>query len=483
MRARPLMWMVLSLTYTAGCATTICDPERYPTVETEGAVFYVDVERGWAGATGTCEDPFGEIADAVEAAEDDTTLVVAAGDYGGDIIVENDVSIVGMGTDSVHIGGVESSVAAQGGARLAMQDLTLDGAWYGIWATASTVTLADVDISGSLWFGTYLEQTTATFDRVRLTQHGPGGPGEISGAILANKSVVSLTDCELRENAGFGLAGVGGDFTLRRVVITDTDTDAMGELGVGLEIIVDPESEPPSLYMEDVVVERYTGAAISARGASVDVVGLVVSEALDCDTSGTGHGLVFTDSTTTLSDVSVTSACSAGLSASGSGDLTVTDGIFTDTQPGPDGLGPAVRLDGVVAQLQDSHLGSSVGVGLIASCASVSLDDTSVVSITTTDGGLGGDAVVVGDSDLEIAGGTMGDVLRCGVRVVGENPVDISDVTFDAAMADLCLCDQEADEDWAAAFAAANTVTPDGTPVLDAQEWDVCPEPLPGECS
>jgi len=474
--------MAVSMTCAAGCATSICDPARYPAVEAEGAVLYVDLERGWSGATGTCEDPFGEISDAVEAAEDDTTLLVATGDYGGDIIVENSVTIVGMGTDFVHIGGVESSFAAQGGARLTLQDVTLDSAWYGIWATASTVTLADVDISGSLWFGTYLEQTTATFDRVRLTQHGPGGPGEISGAILANKSILSLTDCELRENSGFGLAGVGGSFDLRRVVATDTATDALGEIGVGIEVIADPESDPPSLYLEDVTVERYSEAALSVRGASVDAVGLIVSEALDCDTSGEGLGLVFVDSTTTLTDVSVTSACAAALSASGTGELTVAEGTFTDTVAGSDGLGPALRLDGVTAQLQDSYLGASVGVGLLASCAGVELDDTSVVSIALTAGGLGGDAVLVGDTDLEIDGGTMGDALQCGVRVAGANPVDISDVTFDAATADLCLCDQDVDGDWIAAFAAANTVSDEGTAVLDAEDWDVCPEPLPGGC-
>lgn len=484
MRARLVCAVVASSWVLGGCTTTICDPDRYPVVEGADTVLYVDLERGWSGATGTCDDPFAEISDAVDAAQNGTTLLVAAGDYGGDILVDDEVTIVGMGTDTTRIGGVESSVAAQDNARLTLQGVTLDGAWYGLWATASQVWLADVDLSNSLWFGVFLENATASIDRCVLSGHGPGGPGEISGGILARDSTLSIADSELRDNAGIGVASVGSHLSIRRTIITDILTDAVGELGSGVEVVADSESDPPQVYIEDLVVERYTESAFSATGATVDVLGLVISDAQDCETSAAGHGLSLSDSDTALADVSVTGACAAALSATGGGTITISDSLFTDTAPGADGLGLAALVHGVEAHFDDCFLGTSVGAGLMASCAaSLILNDTSIVGVTPAAGDLGGDGLIVADLDLLIDDGHYSGIPRCGVRVAGTGALDLTGGIFDAATADLCLCDREMTEDWIADFEAANTPTEGGTSVLDASEWDTCPEPTPGACS
>jgi hypothetical protein len=484
MRASLICSVVVTAWVLGGCTTTLCDPDRYPVVEGDGEVLYVDLERGYSGATGACDDPFGEISDAVQAADSGTTLLVAAGDYGGDIVVEDDVTIVGMGIDSTRIGGVESSVAAQGNARLTLQGVTLEGAWYGIWATASQVFVSDTDVSDNLWFGAYVEQSTASFDRCVFSGHGPGGPGEISGGILASKATLSVADCEFRDNAGIGIASFGSHLSIRRTLITDIGTDALGELGRGVEVVADSESDPPQVYIEDLLVERYTESAVSATGATVDVLGLVISDAQDCETSPAGHGLSLVDSTTTLADVSVTGACSAALSATGSGTITISDSLFTDTAPGADGLGLAAHVHGVDAHFDDCFLGTSVGAGLMASCAtSLILNDTSIVGVTPTAADLGGDGLIVADLDLLIDDGHYSDVPRCGIRVVGAGALDITGGIFDAATADLCACDWELTEDWIADFEAANTPTEGGTSVLDAGEWDTCPEPLPADCA
>ncbi len=484
MRASLMCAVMVTAWVLGGCTTTICDPDRYPVVESVDAVLYVDLERGYSGATGACDDPFGEISDAVEAADDGTTLLVAAGDYGGDIVVSGDVTIVGMGVESTRIGGVESSVAAEGNARLTLQAMTLDGAWYGLWATASQVWLTDVALSNSLWFGVYLENASADLDHCVLSEHGPGGPGEISGGIYANKSTFSLADCEMRENAGIGIASVGSHLSIRRTLITDMFTDAVGDLGSGVEVASGSSSEASQVYIEDLVVERYSEAALMVKDAELDVLGLVVSGAEDCETSGAGHGVYVADSTTTLADVSVTGACGAALSATGSGTITISDSLFTDTTPGGDGLGLAAHVHGVDAHFDDCFLGTSVGAGLMASCAtSLILNDTSIVGVTPTAGDLGGDGLIVADLDLLIDDGHYSDVPRCGIRVAGTGALDITGGIFDAATADLCACDWELTEDWIADFEAANTPTEDGTSVLDASEWDTCPEPLPADCA
>ena len=451
-------------------------------VETDDLVLYVDAQRGWSGATGTCEDPFGEISDAVDAGTEPTTLLVAAGEYGGDIVVTDDVAIHGMGAGLVTIGGVESSVAAQGGARLDLVGASLEGAWYGLWATTSTVNLVDVNLSGSLWFGAFTEQTTASFEDCLFAGNGPGGPGEISGGLLSRQSNVSVADSEFRDNAGLALAGVGGALSLRRVIISGVETDALGDLGRGVEIVAGSEGEAPSLYLEDVLVEQYADAAVTTAGAELDVTGLTVSGSGTCDTELGGVGLVLVDSESVLTDVSVTGACTAAISARGTGTLTVIDSTLTSTHAGADGLGPAARLDGVAAIFDDSYLGASIGVGVVASCGTLTLHDTSVVGTVVGDGDLGGDAVVLGDVDLEVDDGFFSDAPRCGIRIVGDGIIDVAGASFDVATADLCLCDQDVDEDWVAAFEAANTTTVEGTAVLDASEWGECPEPMPGGC-
>lgn len=482
LRASVMCSVVVSALVLGGCTATICDPDRYPVVEEDTAVLYVDQEWGYSGATGACDDPFSEISDAVEAADSGTTLLVSAGEYRGDILVEDDVTIVGMGVDATRIGGVESSIAAEGNARLTLQGVALEGAWYGIWSTASQVWLADVDLSDSLWFGAYLEQTTASIDNSVFSGHGPGGPGEISGGILAHKSTLSIADCEFRDNAGIGIASFGSHLSIRRTIVTDTATDALGELGSGVVVVADSESDPPQVYIENLVVERYTESAVSASGSTVDILGLVISDAQDCATAGRGLSLV--DSTSTLADVSVTGACAAALSATGSGTITISDSLFTDTAPGNDGLGLAALVRGVDAHFDDCFLGTSVGAGLMASCAtSLILNDTSIVGVTPTAGALGGDGLIVGDVDLLIDDGNYADIPRCGVRVAGTGALDITGGIFDAAAADLCACDWELTEDWITDFEAANTPTEGGTSVLDASEWDTCPEPMPGECS
>lgn len=483
-RSSPIAALVALASIVVGCESSPCDLDGYPDVTADGTVLYVDATIGWLDGPGTCAEPFAEVSDAVDAlGESGGTLLVGAGLYDGDVQVSAPVSIFGMGSEQSEIASGEACVAALDSDSLHLQDIALDSCWYGLWSIGSTVTLNGVDIDDSLWFAAYVEGGGATFTECSIRDNGPGGPGELSGGILADHGTLSVVDSELRDNAGLGIWSVGGDVTVERSVVTDATPDAMAGVGRGIEVDGDPESAPPTLRIVDSAVERFSDAGVVVRDASAEIEGLTISVATACDSTLGGVGFAFSDADASLADVSVVQACSAALAATDGGSLDVTDATLIDTAPGTDGVGAAVRLSQVSAAFSDSYLGGSIGAGLLASCAgAVQLTDTSVVATDPGDGNLGGDAVVVGDTDLTVQGGSLADTYRCGIRLVGASTLDVSGASFDAGFGDVCTCDQSLDSSWEEAFVEANTETKGGDPVVQADASGACPEPLPAGC-
>ena len=466
------------------CGSLPCDLAAYPDVAADGTIVYVNAAIGWLDGPGTCAEPYAEVSDAVDALDESGgTLLVGAGLYDGDVQVDVPVSIYGLSSDQSEIASGEACVAALGVDPVHLQDIALDSCWYGLWSIGSTVTLTRVDIDNSLWFAAYVEGGDATFEECSIRDNGPGGPGELSGGILSDHGTLTVIDSELRDNAGLGIWSVGGDVTVERSVVSDATPDAMAGVGRGIELDGDPESAPPVLRVVDSAVERFSDAGIVVRDASAEIQATAISVASACDSTLGGVGIALSGADTCLDDVSVVQACGAALQAADGGTLDVNDATLIDTTAGADGVGAAVRLDQVSATLTDSYLGGSIGAGLLASCAgTVQLTDTSVVATDAGDGNLGGDAVVVGDTDLAVQGGSLADTYRCGIRLVGDSTLDVIDASFDAGLGDVCTCDQTLDSAWEDAFVQDNTPTEGGIPVVQADVGGTCPEPLPDGC-
>jgi len=483
---RTLSVAAACLALSVGACTSLpCDPALYPDVTAEGAVLYVDATIGWLDGPGTCAEPFAEVSDAVNALDESGgTLLVGAGLYDGDVQADVPVSIIGMGADLSEIASGESCVAAQQTDSLHLQDLSLDSCWYGLWSIASTVTLTRVDIDNSLWFAAYVEGGEATFEECSIRENGPGGPGEISGGLLSDHGSLTVVESEIRDNAGLGIWSVGGDVTVERSVVSDATPDAMAGVGRGIELDGDPESAPPMLRIEDSAVERFSDAGVVVRDGNAEIHGLALSVATACDSTLGGVGFAFSNAEVNLGAVSVAQACTAALTASDGGSLDMAAATLIDTLPGADGIGAAVRLDGVGATISDSYLGGSTAVGLLASCAgSVQLTNSSVVATGAGDANLGGDAVVVGDTSLVVQGGSYSDTYRCGIRLVGDSTLGVTDATFDAGFGDICTCGQTLDSAWEDAFVEDNAPTEGGIPVIAADAGGACPEPLPEACA
>jgi len=478
--------VLVSLTLqVGGCTMPPCDLTLYPDVSVDGTVVYVDATIGWLDGPGTCAEPFAEVSDAVEALDGSGgTLLVGAGLYDGDVQVDVPVSVFGLGPEQSEISGGEACVAAMQTESLHLQDIALDSCWYGLWSIGSQVSLTRVEVDHSLWFAAYIEGGEATFEECSIRDNGPGGPGEISGGILADHGTLTVIDSEIRDNAGLGIWSVGADLTVEGTVVSDATPDAMAGVGRGIELDGDPEGEPVALRVTNSVVERFSDAAVVVRDAALQVQGLTVSVATDCDSTLGGAGLALSGSDAVLGDLSVVQACGAALTAAGGGSLDVTDATLTDTVAGVDGVGAAVRLDQTPALITDSYLGASTGAALLASCTgSLHLTDTDVVGTGAGEANLGGDAVVVTDSQLSVHGGSFLDTYRCGLRITGDSTLAVAEATFDAGLGDVCTCDQILTEAWEGAFVEDNTPTEDGVPVIEADAGGTCPEPLPAGCS
>jgi hypothetical protein len=463
-------------------APSLCDPERYPDVEVDGDALYVDAERGWVTGPGTCEQPFAEISAAVASVEGPATILVAPGEYGGDVVVEHDLTVIGVDRDQVQIDGTEASIGAQSAGVVRLQQVDLHRSFYGLWADHTDVELVDVDLTFNTWFGAYVRDGDLSCEGCRVLDNGPGGPGEISGGVLVERGAMTFHGGEVRRNAGSALWSVDASLDVQGTVVSDTLADALNGVGRGIEASASGESVI-TVAITDTVVERYVDAGVAVSGVELTASGVTISAAQACDTRLGGVGLYLRESTSLLEGVSADGACGAGLWALDGGSLEAEDLTVSDTAPGEDALGLAVRIDGVQTSLTDSYLGGSTGVGLMASCAPYLLLDGTDVSDTAAAGGdLGGDAVVVGDTLTAIVGGSLTLADRCGVRLVGGSGLDVSGATFDAAVADICVCDQELGASWEEAFVEDNTPTEDGVPVWDADEDGSCPDPAPGEC-
>jgi len=462
---------------------SLCEPDRYPDLQADGTVLYVDAQLGWPTGPGTCEQPFAELSAAVAALDGPGTVLVAAGLYGGDVVVEDDLTVVGTGPDEVEIDGAEAAIGAQSAGLLHLEGVDLHQSFYGLWAEGTDVALVDVDLTENAWFGAYVSDGDLTCTGCRVLDNGPGGPGEISGGVLVERGAMMFHDGEVRRNAGSGLWSVDGAMDVVRAVVTDGVADGLNGVGRGIEASGSGEGEPPVVSVHETVIERHLDAGIAVSGVDLAASGVNISAALACDTRLGGVGLYLRDSTSVLTDVSVADACSAGLWALEGGSLEAQALTVSDTAAGDDGLGPGLRIEGRQASLTDSYLGGSAGVGVMAACAPhLLLDGTDVADTRAVDHEVGGDAVVVGDTLTAIVGGSFTLADRCGVRLVGDSGLDVSGAVFDAAVADVCICDQELGAAWEEAFTADNTPTEGGVAVMDADDGGTCPEPTPGEC-
>ncbi len=475
----------LALCTLPGCYDSPCPEGRYPEVEVDGAVMYVDAEYGADSATGLCTDPVSEIWLAVYIMDKAGTVIAAPGTYLGGTSTTADLTVIGSGTGQTIIEGESAGISVRDADTLDLQDLTVSGADIGVWTSGlARVSLANVELVANRRFGAYASGGEVEYLDVRVADNGPGVVAETSGGVqLAGSAQGRFTDVEFSGNAGVGLWAIGSTLEVIDSVFNDAVFDADGVVGRAIETGTGSEGGgTPGVSLVNTRIEGYAEAGLVAGGGTAELTGVEISGATSCDRGFAGTAIALTAVDAVLEDVEARDACTTGLWSDRS-TLTALDLGVTDTTPGADDLGTAVRLVETTAQLRDSRLAGSTGAALFARCSEeVSLFDTTVGGVIPGANDLGGDALVVGDTTLVVDGGELTTVDRCGVRLVGDSSLTSTGVGFDAGFGDVCLCDQEVEPDWESLFVAANTTTPGGTPVVDVDEGGECPEPHPGGC-
>ncbi len=468
-----------------GCYDSPCPEGRWPDVEVDGPVMYVDAEYGADSATGICTDPVSEIWLAVYILDKAGTVIASPGTYVGGTAAEHDLTIIGSGVGETVIEGETTGVSSRDADTLDLVDLTITGAEIGVWSSGlARVSLTDVDLDGNVRFGAYASGGEVAYTDVRVADNGPGEVGETSGGVqLAGNAQGSFVNVELSGNAGVGLWAIGSTLDVVDGTILDSVFDADGVVGRAVES--GPGSEgggTPAISLLDTVIDGYADAGVVAGGGTASLMSVDIGGASACDRGFAGTGVALTSTEATLDAVEITGACTAGVWADRATVQALDVGV-TDTGVGADGLGSAVRLVESTTTLQDARLDGSTGAALFARCVEeLTLVDTTLGGVVPGAGDLGGDGLVVGDTTVVVQGGELGQVDRCGVRLVGDSALTATGVGFDAGLGDVCLCDQDPDPDWEAQFVADNTVTPGGTAVVDADAGGECPEPHPGGC-
>jgi Protein of unknown function (DUF1565) len=186
-----------------------CPTDTWPSDATDEDTWFV--ASGSDGA-GSREAPFGTIAEAVAAASDGDTILVAAGTYDEPVRLVSDVTLRGVCVAEVRITGSlvsdeEDGVVVVDNAEVTLRDLSIaDATAVGVLTSGGSVTLSGVVIDGVANHGINAADTELTLSDVLISNVDPRPSDSANGD---------------------GLYQVGGSLTATGVGITATHRTAM----------------------------------------------------------------------------------------------------------------------------------------------------------------------------------------------------------------------------------------------------------------
>lgn len=442
-----------------------CGDGPWGALVTDADTIFVDGSYAGGKSDGSEARPFTAIGDALAAASAGGQVVVAAGEYEEDLLVDYRVRIEGRCAAMVTLRGVSSGVPALwivwGGVEV--RGVTVTGPAWGIAVDGDDVLVEDTVVADCELAGLQSERSDGlTLRRVLATANRNVGLS-LLGTAATFEDVVAQ-DTRARPGAGNGpgievgidpYTGRAGDLTLRRGVVQGNErigihvhgADATVEEAVvrgttlegeGISAGVSAEDEPAagrraSLTLRRSLLASNRDVALSVLNSDAWIEDLVVRDTVIRPSSGGAIGLSIESEegsgeparATLCRGLILRSSAVAALAFRGSS-VVAEELIVRDTAPTPDGIwGRGVSIQsGADLTLRRSVLGGNAEVALYVNAAAITVED--VVARDTAANGAGnfGDGVLVYDEEggttrADLAGLAVEDNVRAGVMFWG----------------------------------------------------------------
>jgi hypothetical protein len=237
----------------------------------DGATSIEYVDEAFVGTSdGSEANPWTTIQAAVDAADDDAWIAVAAGTYQEAVEIENKrLHLIGLCPSEVSVVGVDGPAlfVADGASGTEIRGMAFSGASLGVLLSGSEDVVLD-----QVWI------------------HDTGARGINAESTLGTTSF-RLTRSLVERATELALFVSGVDAAVMETTVRDTRPTAGGDLGRGLNVRANPPGDRPYVEVLRSVFERNADAAIMAFGARVRVEATLIRDAQPSGADQTGLAL------------------------------------------------------------------------------------------------------------------------------------------------------------------------------------------------
>jgi hypothetical protein len=247
---------------------------------TDRTVLYV-LEGAPPGGDGALTSPFADLGDAVLASSDGDVIALGKGTYETCLTVGRAVEIRGACVEQTRLtcseilAGTAITVTSPG---VSLSRVSIGGDTPALLArSGGGLDLEDVLVDGATGIGVTVRSSSSVTGRNVVVRGTRASPGEDDGMgiLVAEGGRMDLERAALEDNmdAGIRVAYSGTRVTLTRSVVSDTQPDADGDNGIGLDAGLGPEVIFDAVALEG---NHECGIQAHGEGTSVTLTGSVV---------------------------------------------------------------------------------------------------------------------------------------------------------------------------------------------------------------
>lgn len=390
-----------------------CGAGPWGAIQVDASTQFVDASNA-GPVDGTAAHPWTTVAQAIDAAQPNAVVAIAAGSYAGDVVVSGKpVTLWGRCPDLVELvgAGPVAALMIDAAAGAVVRGVALRGASRGLFVQSSPGVTVE-----RLW----IHDTGLTGLRILDV----GGTG------------VAVRDVLVEKAMRFGFAVQGGNVTVEDAVVRDTTADADG-VGDGVSVSV-AVARPSDVSIRRAIIERNVQTAVGVEGSALTLDGCVVRDTSPRPDGGAGWGLGARALDGLRSSVSIVGSVVERNTAFGlrinASDLDMDATVVRSTAPALDGTNAAgVLVDRAfdfstpsVATVRRSTIELNAESGVVCASSELTVESALVRgTLPRADGQLGRgvaalllEAAPVG-SKLDLRASIVADNFDVGVQVSG----------------------------------------------------------------
>jgi hypothetical protein len=380
------------------------------------------VRSGATGGDGSMAAPYGTIGEGLAAASPGSIVAVAAGTYAEALDVPDGVTIHGACAERTIVRTPSASSAAAGvraGRTATLERLTLGGAGPGVLAYGA-VTLRGVAIESATSGGIGVLGGTLDAERVLVRDTQPDAGGRLGRGIeidLGGSATLRDVVVERARGAGIALNRSGG-LVAAGVGVRGTLPNAAGRFGSGISAF-----DASTIDLDAVAIEGASEAGLLVDGSTATVRRTVIRDVASEPATENGSGLFARTARVHLAEVWIERSTRAGISAYAGTTLDAADVLVESVAPSTSGtavgagsVSSAVTIERAV--LRDLAFAALIAAGDAATETSIVARDVRVQRVAATENA--GEAVIAsGGAVVELRRFAAEDLTTLAAQALG----------------------------------------------------------------